>query len=79
MSRWMTLPRGGRRRRVGERRLKLEAAVRPRLVVVADVLGEDGLEMSSGHDEEVVEAVHPHPSRPVLAGKPRPGKLRMDG
>ena len=46
-SRQMTLPPTGHRaRRAGERLVEIETAVGPGFVVVADVLGEQDLEMS---------------------------------
>ena len=42
---------------VGDRLGELKAAVWSRLVVVADVLGEHLVEVSSGDDEEMVEAL----------------------
>jgi hypothetical protein len=46
---------------VGERgwlwRSEHEAAVRPTMVAVADILGEDPLQVAPGHDKKVVEAV----------------------
>ena len=53
--------------------LKPKPAVRPRLVVVADVLGEHRLEMSPGHGEEVVEAVLPHGAHESFGERVRSG------
>ncbi len=47
----------GRRAGAGEWLVELEAAMGPGIVVVADVLGEHNLKMSSRDDEEVVQAV----------------------
>ena len=63
-------PRGGQCR-AAHRLLKPKTAVGPGRVVVADVLGEHGLEMSSGHDEEVIEAVLPHGADEPLAERVR--------
>jgi hypothetical protein len=48
---------GGRGPQAGEWLVELNAAVRPTLVVMADVLDEHGLEMSLRDNEEVVETV----------------------
>ncbi len=63
---------GGGRCRAGERLLEVEPAVGPSLVVVADVVGKHGLEMSSGYDEEVIEAVLPHGAHEPLGERVRP-------
>lgn len=63
---WKSPPRTSRRtthpapaglRRAGKRLLEGEPAVGTDSVVVAHVLGEHHLEMATGDDEEVVEAV----------------------
>jgi hypothetical protein len=46
--------------RTGDRLGELKAAVWPRLVVVADVLGEHLVEVSPGDDEEMVELTGPN-------------------
>ena len=48
---------GGRGRGAGEWLVEMETAMGPGFVVVAEVLGEQRLEMSSRHDEEVIEAL----------------------
>ena len=48
---------GGRGRGAGEWLVEMETAMRPGFVVMAEVLGEQRLEMSSRHDEEVIEAL----------------------
>ena len=54
-----------------------EPTVRPRLVVVADVLAQHRFEMATGEDEHVVEALLAYGPHPALRESVRPG--RPDG
>jgi len=52
--------------RVGLRGAKVEPAMRASPGVVIDVLGEDGLQMASAEDQEVVEALGPNSAHPAF-------------
>jgi hypothetical protein len=66
---------GGSADRVGNWLGELQATMWSRLVVVTEVLVEDRLEMSSGDDEEMVEALFPYGPYPALRDRVRPGDL----
>ena len=62
----------------GLRRFEFEATVRTSSVVVADVLGEDCLEVTSAEDQEMVETVFTDRSHPVGAENPvRPAQATI--
>jgi hypothetical protein len=67
--------------RAGERLVELETAVGPGFVVVADVLGENDLEMSSRDNQQVIETVlSDGPHEPFGKGvRPRRGDRSLYG
>jgi hypothetical protein len=58
--------------RVGLRGAKVEPAMRASPGVVIDVLGEDGLQVASAEDQEVVEALSPNSAHPAFRIRVRP-------
>jgi len=74
---------GGRGRGAGEWLVEMETAMRPGFVVMAEVLGEQRLEMSSRHDEEAIEALladgpHEPLGESVVAGARMYRRVQVD-